>query len=273
MFPLHICTIEHRAGRLPRAARLLGGGGKPSYFLLFIIITNKMKRRKAVLAAAFCFSFCLGTLMNVLFVPGFEPHQQRSLTHTQASRLHVSAHLAPVPESSSTAALGGLRLQIRERLAEVLRYQTRDEDAAARPLERRRLMDLERPSSWDQYRAADRTGDAHARANGTGRRVAGGELGCEAVERAGGSVQFVGSGYTKAVYRAELNTSFYVALKAVDFSGHDMESCVKRYSSAEDCYRLASFKIIKEMALMERLQHPNILKVIFKCRSLGIIFF
>lgn len=274
--PFHVYTIEHRPVRLPRAARLLGGG-KPSYFLLVIIITNKMKRRKTVLAAAFCFSFCLGTLMNVLFVPGFEPHQshdaepQRSFTGTQSSRLHVSDDPAPVtasaPESSFTAALSDLRLQIRGRLGEVLRYQTRVEDAAARPLERRRLMDLERASSWDQYRAAERIGDGHARANGARRPPAaggsGGALGCEALERAS-SVQFVGSGYTKAVYRAELNTSFSVALKSVDFSGHDMESCVKRYGSAEDCYRLASFKIIKEMTLMERLQHPNILKVIFK---------
>lgn len=219
--------------------------------------------------------------MNVLFVPGFEPHQshdaapQRSFTETHSSRLHVSDDFAPVtasiPESSTTAALSDLRLQIRGRLGEVLRYQSRVEDAAAaaaaRSLERRRLMDLERVSSWDQYRAAERTGDDHARANGARRRAAaggsGGALGCGALERAS-SVQFVGSGYTKAVYRAELNTSFSVALKSVDLNGHDMESCVKRYSSAEDCYRLASFKIIKEMTLMERLQHPNILKVIFK---------
>ncbi|KAF5893054.1 extracellular tyrosine-protein kinase PKDCC-like, partial [Clarias magur] len=223
-----------------------------------------MKRRKTVLAAAFCFSFCLGTLMNVLFVPGFDPHQshaaarQRSFAETPSPRLHVGEHYAPVtaaiPESSSAAALGDLRLQIRGRLGEVLRYQTGDEDDAARPLERRRLMDLER---------AD-----HVRGNGAGRRadarVSGGALGCAALERAS-SVQFVGSGYTKAVYRAELNASFSVALKAVDLNGHDMESCVKRYNSAEDCYRLASFKIIKEITLMERLQHPNILKLYGYC--------
>lgn len=269
----HIYTIEHRAARLPRAARLLGGG-KPSYFLLVIIITNKMKRRKTVLAAAFCFSFCLGTLMNVLFVPGFEPHQshdaarQRSFIETRSFRLHVSDDFAPVTasiaESSSSATLSDLRLQIRGRLGEVLRYQSGVEDAAARSLERRRLMDLERASSWDESRAAERSEGDHARGNGARQRAAargsGGALGCGTLERAS-SVQFVGSGYTKAVYRAELNTSFSVALKSVDLSGHDMESCVKRYSSAEDCYRLASFKIIKEMTLMERLQHPNILKV------------
>ncbi|XP_017320497.1 extracellular tyrosine-protein kinase PKDCC [Ictalurus punctatus] len=237
-----------------------------------------MKRRKTVLAAAFCFSFCLGTLMNVLFVPGFEPHQshdaarQRSFIETRSFRLHVSDDFAPVTasiaESSSTATLSDLRLQIRGRLGEVLRYQSGVEDAAARSLERRRLMDLERASSWDESRAAERSEGDHARGNGARQRAAargsGGALGCGTLERAS-SVQFVGSGYTKAVYRAELNTSFSVALKSVDLSGHDMESCVKRYSSAEDCYRLASFKIIKEMTLMERLQHPNILKLYGYC--------
>lgn len=224
-----------------------------------------------MLAAAFCFSFCFGTLMNVLFVPGFEPHQShdaarpRSFIATQSSRLHISDDFAPgtasVPESITTAALSELRLQIRGRLGEVLRYQSVVEDAAARPLERRRLMDLERANSWNRYRAVE---DDHARGTRATRRAAaggsGGALGCGDLERAN-SVQFVGSGYTKAVYRAELNSSFSVALKSVDLSGHDMESCVKRYSSTEDCYRLASFKIIKEMTLMERLQHPNILKV------------
>ncbi|XP_027006164.1 extracellular tyrosine-protein kinase PKDCC isoform X1 [Tachysurus fulvidraco] len=234
-----------------------------------------MKRRKTMLAAAFCFSFCFGTLMNVLFVPGFEPHQshdaarQRSFIATQSSRLHISDDFAPgtasVPESITTAALSELRLQIRGRLGEVLRYQSVVEDAAARPIERRRLMDLERANSWNRYRAAE---DDHARGTRATRRAAaggsGGALGCGDLERAN-SVQFVGSGYTKAVYRAELNSSFSVALKSVDLSGHDMESCVKRYSSTEDCYRLASFKIIKEMTLMERLQHPNILKLYGYC--------
>lgn len=77
------------------------------------------------------------------------------------------------------------------------------------------------------------------------------------------NIQYLGSGYTKAVYKAALNNSLSVALKSVDFGGHDMENCVKKYGSPGDCYRLASFKIVKEMTLMERLQHPNILKVIY----------
>ncbi|TSK42136.1 Extracellular tyrosine-protein kinase PKDCC [Bagarius yarrelli] len=237
-----------------------------------------MKRRKTVLAA-FGFFFCLGTLMNVLFVPGFEPHQssdaaeQRFFMATHSSRQDVSDDFAPGTASSAkstgTAVLSELRLQIRRRLGEVLRYQTRVEDAAARPLERRRLMDLER-ASRDHYRAAERSEDSHARGTGARRRAAAGvpgvALGCRDLERAS-SVQFVGSGYTKAVYRAELDSNFSVALKSVDLNGHDMENCVKRYSSAEDCYRLASFKIIKEMTLMERLQHPNILKLYGYCHQ------
>ncbi|KAF7710671.1 extracellular tyrosine-protein kinase PKDCC [Silurus meridionalis] len=240
-----------------------------------------MKRRKTVLAAAFCFSFCLGTLMNVLFVPGFEPRQSHDAARRRSDvgTRDSAPGTASNPESTgttttstststtNTAALSDLRYQIRARLGEVFRYQSRGEDAAAPPLERRRLMDLERTSSLDQYRAA-RISDDPAAGNGAHRRldsrVSDGALGCGALEKAG-SVQFVGSGYTKAVYRAELNTSFSVALKSVDLNGHDMESCVKKYNSAEDCYRLASFKIIKEMTLMEKLEHPNILKLYGYC--------
>lgn len=228
-----------------------------------------MKRRKTVVAAAFCVSFCLGTLMNVLFVPGFESHQ----TLNKAGRHYINdAHpprlraneFAPItgantePEAATTGGMDDLQSQIRDRLDEVLRYRSRSEDAADRPLDRRRLMDLERPSRRDRYQERSDEDPGRRTTSSSGGSPA--RLDCGSLESAS-SLQFVGSGYTKAVYRAELNHSLSVALKSVDLAGHDMESCVKRYGSAEDCYRLAAFKIIKEMTLMERLQHPNILTV------------
>ncbi|XP_062851083.1 extracellular tyrosine-protein kinase PKDCC [Trichomycterus rosablanca] len=228
-----------------------------------------MKRRKTVVAAAFCVSFCLGTLMNVLFVPGFESHQtlnkagRHYFDHAHPSRLR-SNEFAPITgantEPLTSAGLDDLQSQIRERFDEVLRYRSRSEDAPDRPLERRRLMDLDRASRRDRYRERSEEGPGRRTASGGSQA----RLDCGSLESASG-VQFVGSGYTKAVHRAELNHSLSVALKSVDLAGHDMESCVKRYGSTEDCYRLASFKIIKEMTLMERLQHPNILKLYGYC--------
>ncbi|KAI4883449.1 hypothetical protein NFI96_023567 [Prochilodus magdalenae] len=201
-----------------------------------------MKRRKVVVAAGFCLSFFLGTLFNLLSVPAFEHQQHQQLGKQQQQQQQLEASLEPTTAAATSghALLRSLRLQIRARLREALRYGPFPE-RGARPLERRRLMDLQRAHEEE-------------REHGGARR-----LGCSSVDAAS-DVRFVGSGYTKAVYRAALNGSFAVALKSVDFGGHDMEECVRRYGSAGDCYRLASVKLVKEMALMERLQHPNILK-------------
>ncbi|XP_072533792.1 extracellular tyrosine-protein kinase PKDCC [Salminus brasiliensis] len=210
-----------------------------------------MKRRKVVVAAGFCLSFFLGTLLNLLSVPAFEQQQQQQQTlgqqQQQQQQLQLEASLEPTAATATSghALLRSLRQQIRARLREALRYGPFPE-RGARPLERRRLMDLQRAHDEEQERGGAQ------------------RLGCSSVDTAS-DVRFVGSGYTKAVYRAALNGSFAVALKSVDFGGHDMEECVRKYGSAGDCYRLASVKLVKEMALMERLRHPNILKLYGYC--------
>ncbi|XP_066535581.1 extracellular tyrosine-protein kinase PKDCC isoform X1 [Hoplias malabaricus] len=213
-----------------------------------------MKRRKVVVAAGFCLSFFLGTLLNLISVPAFE-HQQREQQQLgkqqqqrQQQQQQLEASLEPVT-ADDDELLRSLRAQIGARLREALRYGPFPERGGARPLERRRLMDVQR--TREEEREPDR-GSAPRR------------LGCSSIDSLS-DVQFVGSGYTKAVYRAALNSSLAVALKSVHFSGHDMEECVRRYGSARDCYTLASVKLLKEMALMERLRHPNILKLYGYC--------
>lgn len=78
-------------------------------------------------------------------------------------------------------------------------------------------------------------------------------------------MQYLGSGYTKAVYKAVLNRTLAVALKAVDFGGHDIAHCVRQFSDLGDCYRLAAYKIVKEMILLQRLRHANVLQVRGSC--------
>ncbi|ELW71684.1 Protein kinase domain-containing protein, cytoplasmic [Tupaia chinensis] len=77
--------------------------------------------------------------------------------------------------------------------------------------------------------------------------------------------RYVGSGYTKAVYRVRLPGGAAVALKAVDFSGHDLGSCVREFGARRGCYRLAAHKLLKEMVLLERLRHPNVLQLYGYC--------
>ncbi len=227
-----------------------------------------------VVAAGFCLSFLMGTLMNLLFIPGFEPHGERVHRHHHhenrdadaPARLYVD-ELPPV-ETATVGGLPELQRQIRERLDEVLRYrQKRAHWVGTGPLERRRLMDMEQRGEGETYKGIggnknyDKSQPTVSIATKSHREFTRESvLGCSSIDNVT-NVQYLGSGYTKAVYKATLNNSFSVALKSVDFGGHDMENCVKKYGSSTDCYKLASFKIVKEMTLMERLQHPNILKV------------
>uniref|UniRef100_A0A8C8SB82 Extracellular tyrosine-protein kinase PKDCC n=1 Tax=Pelusios castaneus TaxID=367368 RepID=A0A8C8SB82_9SAUR len=209
-----------------------------------------MRRRKAAVVAGVCLCFCLGTVLNVLFVPGYEHPQRRA-------------------RGGFTPAAGGrpdLARQIQERYAEVLRYQAHRAAAQVRPLERR-LMDLAPPrGSSERGKApqADGRGGLPSPAAKIELAPIPPRLGCRDLRNLT-DVHYLGSGYTKAVYRVVLNRSLAVALKSVDFAGHDIENCVKLYAALGDCYRLASYKIVKEMVLLQRLQHPNILQLYGYC--------
>ncbi|XP_067149232.1 extracellular tyrosine-protein kinase PKDCC [Apteryx mantelli] len=209
-----------------------------------------MRRRRVAAAAGCCLAFLLGTSLNVLFMPGPEhpPPPPR-------------AAAAPPPPPPGEA----LARQLRERYEEVLRYRQHRAAAAAaagrralRPRERR-LMDLAPPrTSAEQPRPGPR------------RRAAADLslepplLGCRDIRNVTG-VRYLGSGYTKAVYRAVLNRTLAVALKAVDFGGHDIANCVRQFAALGDCYRLAAYKIVKEMVLLQRLRHANILQLYGYC--------
>lgn len=219
-----------------------------------------MRRRKTAVAAACCLALLLGTLLNVLFVPGSELPPPPPPPRDGAPPSPPGAPLEP-PEEEGGGGRAALARQLRERYEEVLRYrQPRAAGArrAVRPRERR-LMDLApaRTSAEQQPRgrAAAERGRASAELG-----LEPPPLGCRELRAAGG-VQYLGSGYTKAVYKAVLNRSLAVALKAVDFGGHDVARCVRQFAALADCYRLAAYKIVKEMVLLQRLRHANVLQV------------
>ncbi|XP_071810404.1 extracellular tyrosine-protein kinase PKDCC-like [Asterias amurensis] len=76
--------------------------------------------------------------------------------------------------------------------------------------------------------------------------------------------EFVGSGFTKRVQKASLGGR-YVALKTPLRDGPDMSECAKFGMGDDECFRLANFKVLKEIALLQQLQHPNIIKVLGYC--------
>ncbi|XP_018408983.1 PREDICTED: extracellular tyrosine-protein kinase PKDCC [Nanorana parkeri] len=223
----------------------------------------RMRRRKIAVVAGFCLSFFLGTVLNLLCVPGFDHIQQ------------IQDKGAAEPLGASWQGQGGsldLLKQLQERYQEVVRYREHQAPVSAterllRPLERR-LMDLAQQSSehnqkWESPKKSISDQDTLAPSHPSSKidlSLQPPLLGCQDINK-GSNVLYLGSGYTKAVYKLVLNDTLSVALKSVDFGGHDIQNCVKRYRTLEYCYRLASFKIVKEMILLQRLQHPNILQL------------
>ncbi|KAM4695498.1 extracellular tyrosine-protein kinase PKDCC [Discoglossus pictus] len=224
-----------------------------------------MRRRRIALASAFCMSFFLGTLLNLLCMD--PQHQQHGATPVPLDpALYMKA-------GHGEGASVELITQLQERYKEVIRYKEHKAPVSAkgrlaRPLERR-LMDLAQRTSTEPHHKWENTKvpiyaqdtSPHPKIDLSLKPPL---LGCQEISNVT-NVRYLGSGYTKAVYKLVLNDTVAVALKSVDFGGHDIQNCVKLYRSLEDCYRLASFKIVKEMILLQRLQHPNILQLYGFC--------
>ncbi len=77
-----------------------------------------------------------------------------------------------------------------------------------------------------------------------------------------GHKEYIASGWTKAVYKAEIGGR-PVALKTVDRAGHDMLKCGQQLPAIplSLCYRRASQKILKELLLLRALDIPNVVQV------------
>ena len=86
-------------------------------------------------------------------------------------------------------------------------------------------------------------------------------LNCTSLEEVT-DLEWVASGWTKAVYRGRLRGRD-IAVKTVNLDGHDIESCLARPEgpSLGRCYRRTSAKILRELILLQELDHPNVIKV------------
>lgn len=87
------------------------------------------------------------------------------------------------------------------------------------------------------------------------------------------AVEVLGSGYTKLVVRAHLaGGQPPVALKLVNEQGVDMNTCLEEFKEPTGCRELVSTKLRREMILLDRLRHPNVIQVTrpaqnFSCTS------
>ncbi|KAL6105610.1 uncharacterized protein ACO6RY_07105 [Pungitius sinensis] len=83
------------------------------------------------------------------------------------------------------------------------------------------------------------------------------------------AVEILGSGYTKLVVKVNLAGGQPVALKLVNEQGIDMGKCVEDFRDPRGCRELVSYKLKKEIVLLQRLQHPNVIKLKGHCAEGG----
>lgn len=115
------------------------------------------------------------------------------------------------------------------------------------------------PGLLEELRQRQR--DLRRLAAAEGGQAEGAGLGCGDLRGAtGGGV--LGSGFTKVVQRAALpGGGGAVALKSVHGAGREVRQCEQRYGAPAGCRRLAAYKLLKEVALLQRLRHPGIVQV------------
>ncbi|XP_067310649.1 extracellular tyrosine-protein kinase PKDCC [Pseudorasbora parva] len=96
------------------------------------------------------------------------------------------------------------------------------------------------------------------------------DIGCEELSGMK-AVDFLGSGYTKTVLKAKLPQGLFVALKSVNHQGTDMRLCMEDFQDSHGCHELVSFKLRKEIVLLQRLQHPNIVELKGQCQDSSLV--
>ena len=80
---------------------------------------------------------------------------------------------------------------------------------------------------------------------------------------------YVASGWTKAVYSGVYKKK-EAALKTVDIFGHDVTMCIQNGETKASCVYKAEQKIAREISLLRKLRHANIVQVSLLCLALFI---
>ncbi|XP_030641510.1 extracellular tyrosine-protein kinase PKDCC [Chanos chanos] len=136
--------------------------------------------------------------------------------------------------------------------------------------ERRQEISNLRKAADHQYFVRKPDLEKGTKRNGDIRSSSMDEVGCEELKNVQ-VVDFLGSGYTKTVLKALLPQGVPVALKSVNSQGTDMRKCLEDYKDPFSCQELVSFKLRKEVILLQRFQHTNIVKLRGHCQDNALV--
>ncbi|GIY76216.1 extracellular tyrosine-protein kinase PKDCC [Caerostris darwini] len=90
------------------------------------------------------------------------------------------------------------------------------------------------------------------------------ELNCSSLRKFE-KVRFVAAGYTKSTYKVRLGNRT-LSLKTVNVEGHDISFCLHQEDRyLHDCFLLTASKLLREIAILRSIQHPNIVKILGYC--------
>ncbi|XP_064601711.1 extracellular tyrosine-protein kinase PKDCC-like [Liolophura sinensis] len=88
-------------------------------------------------------------------------------------------------------------------------------------------------------------------------------IGCDDLHKIT-DVTYIDSGWTKAVYKGRYDGR-PVAIKTVDISGQEVTTCTEKGYALTECYHRATQKILKEIVLLQGIEHSNVIEVLGYC--------
>uniref|UniRef100_A0A8C5GK06 Extracellular tyrosine-protein kinase PKDCC n=1 Tax=Gouania willdenowi TaxID=441366 RepID=A0A8C5GK06_GOUWI len=208
-------------------------------------------RAKSLRAAALLAFVVLSILVSLLI---------SSLQQFGARKTHFSTDAIPGDVEDSEPLRGALISQLQQRRREIIplllthNHNDNDDGENRQPEEDLQSLDpMLDYSLWDEITLGSRK--AHLD-----------EMDCESLVDMR-AVEVLGSGYTKVVVKVNLSGGQPVALKLVNEQGIDMGKCVEDFKDPKGCRELVSSKLQKEIVLLQRLKHPNVIKLRGHCAA------
>ncbi|AWP16473.1 putative protein kinase domain-containing protein cytoplasmic [Scophthalmus maximus] len=168
---------------------------------------------------------------------------------------HFSNATVAAADAEELATLrGALIHQLNERRKEILPLLSPDGDEQGQPAGTRLSPEPDATVDYDLWNEITH-GSRKAHMD---------EMGCDSLVDMQ-AVEILGSGYTKLVVKVNLAGGQPVALKLVNEQGIDMGKCLEDFKDPPGCRELVSYKLQKEIVLLQRLQHPNVIKLRGHC--------